>query len=47
MVPTLNVNRVQYSADIEPEPETLLLWVLRDTLGLTRHEIRLRTCRMT
>jgi isoquinoline 1-oxidoreductase subunit alpha len=33
MVLTLSVNRVQYSADIEPE--TPLLWVLRDTLGLT------------
>jgi aerobic-type carbon monoxide dehydrogenase small subunit (CoxS/CutS family) len=33
MVITLKVNGVQHSPDIEPE--TPLLWVLRDTLGLT------------
>src|SRR3954466_15732927 len=30
---TLTVNGKQYSADVEPE--TPLLWVLRDTIGLT------------
>jgi len=33
MTLTLLVNGVQYSADVEPE--TPLLWVLRDTIGLT------------
>ena len=33
MVITLKVNGAQHSPDIEPE--TPLLWVLRDTLGLT------------
>src|SRR3979411_2648162 len=33
MVLTLKVNGAQYSPDIEPD--TPLLWVLRDTLGLT------------
>jgi isoquinoline 1-oxidoreductase subunit alpha len=30
---TLLVNNIQYSVDVEPE--TPLLWVLRDTIGLT------------
>ncbi len=30
---TLIVNGIQYSADVEPE--TPLLWVLRDSIGLT------------
>ncbi len=30
---TLLVNNIQYSADVEPE--TPLLWVLRDSIGLT------------
>ena len=33
MVFTLLVNGVQYSVDAEPE--TPLLWVLRDSIGLT------------
>ena len=33
MLLTLKLNGVQYSPDVEPE--TPLLWVLRDTLGLT------------
>jgi isoquinoline 1-oxidoreductase alpha subunit len=33
MALTLKINGVQYAADVEPE--TPLLWVLRDTLGLT------------
>lgn len=33
MAITLNVNNTSYSVDVEPE--TPLLWVLRDTIGLT------------
>jgi aerobic-type carbon monoxide dehydrogenase small subunit (CoxS/CutS family) len=36
---TLTVNGTQH--DIDLEPETPLLWALRDAVGLTRHEIRL------
>ena len=31
--PSLNVNNTSYSVDVEPE--TPLLWVLRDNIGLT------------
>jgi isoquinoline 1-oxidoreductase subunit alpha len=30
---TLRVNRKAYNVDVEPEPP--LLWVIRDTIGLT------------
>jgi aerobic-type carbon monoxide dehydrogenase small subunit (CoxS/CutS family) len=33
MAITLNINNTAHAVDIEPE--TPLLWVLRDTLGLT------------
>jgi len=36
----LNVNGKTYQADVDPR--TPLLWVLRDTIGPDRHQVRLR-----
>jgi len=41
---TLNINGQNHALDVEPD--TPLLWALRDTLQTHRHEIRLRHSRM-
>jgi hypothetical protein len=40
MAITLSVNGASHTVDVDPD--TPLLWVLRDHLGLTGHEVRLR-----
>jgi aerobic-type carbon monoxide dehydrogenase small subunit (CoxS/CutS family) len=40
MVFTIKVNRNTHSVDVDGD--TPLLWVLRDVLGMNRHEVRLR-----
>ena len=39
----LDINGTAYDVDVPDD--TPLLWVLRDELGLTGHEVRLRTWR--